>query len=140
MNGEINQSSSVNTTICNYTAVIPIHTTTITRMTNDTLVPSDGDVEASRLLGMTTATPQYGTTTKNNNDEAHDAPEAPNDSVYPNNNDGYHPYPFLSEVCTWIRNVYSTHDFPIHVIGAIGIAKAFPLLGAEILKPHITGE
>jgi hypothetical protein len=109
------------------------------------------DVEASRLLignnngtgcppRAAPASRHYGTR-DDQNDEFDDGHT--NGSKHPNpttNDTPLHSKKLLVVLYTSIQNVYSTHDFPIHVILAIGLAKAFPFLGAEILKPRITGK
>jgi solute carrier family 10 (sodium/bile acid cotransporter), member 7 len=42
---------------------------------------------------------------------------------------------------SWLRAIlafYLTYDFPIHILIAIGLAKAYPPLGADYLNPKIT--
>jgi hypothetical protein len=48
-------------------------------------------------------------------------------------------HPLLRRSLYKVIAFYLANDFPLNVLIAIGLAKAYPPLGAEYLKPKITG-
>jgi sodium/bile acid cotransporter 7 len=45
---------------------------------------------------------------------------------------------WIRSFCRRLLTFYCTYDFPIHILIGIGLAQAYPPLGAEYLKPKIT--